>query len=113
MAMSELEMATLTPARIRELIANWRANKVDDPTIATALEQISAVANKLGLADPTRSDLLAGWWRSLNAPRGWKADEIELWKRLPYKLALRVSALRERDIKAVRKIQNQKELANV
>lgn len=111
--MNELEMATLTPMRIKELIANWQANGVDDPTIATALEQISAVANKLALADPTRSDLLAGWWRSLMPPRGWRGEDVEAWKRLPYRLALRVSALRERDIRAVRKIQNNKELANV
>jgi hypothetical protein len=109
--MDELTMATLTPTRIKSLIADWQARGTDDATIATALEQISAVANKLGLADPTRSDLLAGWWRSIMPPRGWKADEIELWKRLPYALALAVTKRREQDIKAVRALQNKKELA--
>jgi hypothetical protein len=98
----------LTPLAIR----NWVRTTLPiagDEYVAAELEKLSEKFNSIGLADPTRSDLVqddfAAHW-NLQPPRGYDAEHVKLWRKLPYRLAKWVAEKRLQDMKAVRKCQN-------
>lgn len=80
-----------------------------DEQVATELEEASEMFNRVGLADPTRSDLVqeefARHWK-LEPPRGYDAAATAMWRKLPWKLAKWVSEERLADLRAVRKCQD-------
>src|SRR5262249_29487393 len=57
-----------------------------DEYVAIELERASQLYNAIGLADPTRSDLVqddfAQHW-TLQPPRGYDAEHTALWRKLP------------------------------
>ena len=92
-------------------IVDWiRANlhRGVEPIVAE-LQALSDKCESVGLPDVTTSILVtsevAKHWK-LKPPAGYSPGDIELWKRLPYKLARVVSERSEQNMLAVRRCQN-------
>ena len=97
------------PLHTREWLRILMKAGAGDEYLAGQLEQVSDKFNSIGLADPTRSDLVqdefAKHWK-LQPPSGYSAENIALWRKLPFRLARWVSEKRRQDILAIRKCQN-------
>jgi hypothetical protein len=107
--MQQANWHQLSPLQIRD----WIRKTIPIAGVEYCAKELQALSDKfaeIGLADPTSSILVTAEiakHSGLKPPKGWDAEHIAMWQRLPYRVAKYVVERRALDVQALRNAQTE------